>query len=73
MALSDTPPETTKRGGCAISRQGFTDAELALLESWLADDRYPDSKVSERLAQDGYLISHQIIGRHRTGRCGCDR
>ena len=73
MALSDSPPALTKRGGCGIARLDLTDAERAILDAWLADDRYSARRISERLAEDDYQVSYQIVSRHRAGTCGCDR
>ena len=74
MALTNKPPSIRKPGSvCGIARLGLTDAEQGILESWLADDRYTAGAISERLAEDDYLVSYQVVTRHRAGRCGCGR
>lgn len=71
MPLTDKPPTVTKRGKCGIERLGLSEAELDILTSWLG--RYSDQAISDRLAEDDYQVSAQVVGRHRLRKCNCHR
>lgn len=72
MALADKPPAHKPRGSCGLGdKLGLTADEITLVESWLG--HYSDQAVSDRLAEDDYRVSAQVIGRHRLGKCSCTR
>lgn len=71
MALTDKPPNITKRGRCGIERLGLSEAEHAILDGWIG--HYSDQAISDRLAEDDYVVSAQVVGRHRLRKCNCFR
>ena len=73
VALTDKPPEHKPRGSCGIEKCGFTEAELARVNSWIDDPKYSDHDVSLHLARDGYRVSGQVISHHRRRTCHCYR
>ena len=72
------PPPRTTGFDCSVGRllNTLEGDELAALVAMLADREHggwPNGHVYDALVAEGYEVGRQTIGRHRRGRCRCDK
>ena len=73
----DDPPvvKVAKGPRCTVTLilQELDEDSAAVLNRWLADSRYPHTAIADKLAEIGYPVGDDTVGRHRRGRCTCQR
>lgn len=77
MGLADTlkTPPPVRRSVCAVGRllETLRGDELAALRAALVNTDWSNVALSNVLADEGHNVSHQVMQRHRSGACTCNK
>lgn len=59
--------------GLAIIIAELDKADLADLQSCLADPRYSHTQIARGLTAEGHRTTDNVVANHRNGECACGR